>query len=57
MINWSSRPILRDTGTTDDMVYQKYVSPESKTGEYVWVQHLLNQRMSRLYMAEVEIEC
>lgn len=34
-INWTSIPLLRDTGTTVDVVCENYVSLESMTGEHV----------------------
>lgn len=54
-INGNSIPILKDTGETVNVARQNYISPESMTGEYVWVQYWLNQRMSHLPITEVEM--
>ncbi|GFR11856.1 retrovirus-related Pol polyprotein from transposon 17.6 [Trichonephila clavata] len=49
--------ILRDTGATIDVICQKYVDRDRMKGEHVWVRHLLDDRMTCLPVAEVEIEC
>ena len=56
-INGFSMPILRDTGATVDVVCQKYVSKDRMTGEHVWVQHIFDDHMTCLPVAEVDIEC
>ncbi|GFY78578.1 retrovirus-related Pol polyprotein from transposon 297 [Trichonephila inaurata madagascariensis] len=49
--------ILRDTGATVDVICQKYVDRDRMKGEHVWVRHLLDDHMTCLPVAEVEIEC
>ncbi|GFW07939.1 retrovirus-related Pol polyprotein from transposon 297 [Trichonephila clavipes] len=49
--------ILRDTGATVDVICQKYVDRDRMKGEQVWVPHLLDDHMTCLPVAEVDIEC
>ncbi|GFU52809.1 retrovirus-related Pol polyprotein from transposon 412 [Trichonephila clavipes] len=49
--------ILRDTGATVDIICQKYVDRDRMKGEHVWVPHLLDDHMTCLPIAEVDIEC
>ncbi|GFV87097.1 retrovirus-related Pol polyprotein from transposon 17.6 [Trichonephila clavipes] len=49
--------ILRDTGATVDVICQKYVDRDRMKGEQVWVRRLLDDHMTCLPVAEVDIEC
>ncbi|GFU37084.1 retrovirus-related Pol polyprotein from transposon 412 [Trichonephila clavipes] len=49
--------ILRDTGATVDVICQKYVNRDRINGEHAWVRHLLDDHMTCLPVAEVDIEC
>ncbi|GFT48831.1 retrovirus-related Pol polyprotein from transposon 17.6 [Trichonephila clavipes] len=50
-------PILRDTGASIDIICEKFTTPSMFTGENVWVQHILDEHMTCLPLAEVEIDC
>ncbi|GFU20214.1 retrovirus-related Pol polyprotein from transposon 17.6 [Trichonephila clavipes] len=56
-INGFRMSILRDTGATVDVICQKYVDRDRMIGEQVWVRHLLDDHMTCLPVAEVDIEC
>ncbi|GFS49096.1 retrovirus-related Pol polyprotein from transposon 412 [Trichonephila clavipes] len=56
-VNGFEMPILRDTGTSIDIVFEKFITPNMFTGENVWVQHILDEHMTCLPLAEVEIDC
>ncbi|GFX16129.1 retrovirus-related Pol polyprotein from transposon 412 [Trichonephila clavipes] len=49
--------ILRDTGATVNVICQKYVDRNRMKGEHVCVRHLLDDHMTCLPVAEVDIEC
>ncbi|GFV68333.1 retrovirus-related Pol polyprotein from transposon 17.6 [Trichonephila clavipes] len=51
--------ILRDTGATHtvDVIFQKYVDRDRMKGEQVWFRPLLDDHMTCLPVAEVDIEC
>ncbi|GBM48414.1 Retrovirus-related Pol polyprotein from transposon 412 [Araneus ventricosus] len=49
-------PILRDTGSSIDVVGLKVVKPEMFTGEHVWVQQPLDDAPMCLPLAEVELK-
>ncbi|GFY75942.1 uncharacterized protein TNIN_83371 [Trichonephila inaurata madagascariensis] len=50
-------PILRDTGASIDIICEKFTTPNMFTGENVWVQHILDEHMTCLCLAKVEIDC
>ncbi|GFY38306.1 retrovirus-related Pol polyprotein from transposon 412 [Trichonephila inaurata madagascariensis] len=56
-VNGFRMSILRDTGATVDVICQKYVDRNRMKGEHVCVRHLLDDHMTCLPVAEVEIEC
>ncbi|GFR33125.1 retrovirus-related Pol polyprotein from transposon 412 [Trichonephila clavata] len=56
-VNGFRMSILRDTGATVDVICQKYVGRDRMKGEHVWVRHLLDDHMTCLPVAEVDIEC
>lgn len=56
-INGYTMPILRDTGATVDVVCQKYVNRDRMTGEHVWVQHIFDDHMTCLPVAQIDVEC
>ncbi|GFY52472.1 retrovirus-related Pol polyprotein from transposon 412 [Trichonephila inaurata madagascariensis] len=49
-------PILSDTGASIDIICEKFISSNMFTGENVWVQHILDEHMTCLPLAEVEID-
>ncbi|GBL84249.1 hypothetical protein AVEN_86473-1 [Araneus ventricosus] len=53
-VNGFPMPILRDTGSSIDVVCLKVVKPEMFTGEHVWVQQPLDDAPMCLPLAEVE---
>ncbi|GBL73340.1 hypothetical protein AVEN_159369-1 [Araneus ventricosus] len=55
-VNGFAMPILRDTGSSIDVVCLKVVKPEMFTGEHVWVQQLLDDAPMCLPLAEVELK-
>ncbi|GFW28256.1 retrovirus-related Pol polyprotein from transposon 17.6 [Trichonephila clavipes] len=56
-VNGFEMPILRDTGASIDIICEKFITPNIFTGENVWVQHILDEHMACLPLAEVEIDC
>ncbi|GFY10276.1 retrovirus-related Pol polyprotein from transposon 412 [Trichonephila clavipes] len=56
-VNGFEMPILRDTGASIDIICEKFITPNILTGENVWVQHILDEHMTCLPLAEVEIDC
>ncbi|GFQ75335.1 retrovirus-related Pol polyprotein from transposon 17.6 [Trichonephila clavata] len=56
-INGIEMPILRDRGASIDIICEKFITPNMFTGENVWVQHILDEHMTCLPLAEVEIDC
>ncbi|GFT46842.1 retrovirus-related Pol polyprotein from transposon 17.6 [Trichonephila clavipes] len=56
-VNGFEIPILRDTGASIDIICEKFITPNMFTGENVWVQHILDEHMTCLPLAEVEIDC
>ncbi|GBL73995.1 hypothetical protein AVEN_230916-1 [Araneus ventricosus] len=50
-------PILRDTGASIDIICRKYITPETLTGEHVWVQQPLDVAPICLPLAEIELSC
>ncbi|GBM18286.1 hypothetical protein AVEN_147413-1 [Araneus ventricosus] len=48
--------ILRDTGTTVDIVSMNRISPEMLTGEHIWVQQPFDEKLICLPLAEVELK-
>ncbi|GFV00395.1 retrovirus-related Pol polyprotein from transposon 412 [Trichonephila clavipes] len=56
-VNGFEMPILRDTGASIDIICEKFITPNMFTGENVWVQHILDEHMTCLPLAEVEIDC
>ncbi|GFT33470.1 retrovirus-related Pol polyprotein from transposon 17.6 [Trichonephila clavipes] len=56
-VNGFRMSILRDTRVTVDVICQKYVERDRMKGEHVWVRHLLDDHMTCLPVAEVDIEC
>ncbi|GBL83953.1 hypothetical protein AVEN_100840-1 [Araneus ventricosus] len=55
-VNGFPMPILRDTGSSIDVVCLKVVKPEMFTGEHVWVQQPLDDAPMCLPLAEVELK-
>ncbi|KAG8175254.1 hypothetical protein JTE90_020787 [Oedothorax gibbosus] len=49
-------PILRDTGTSIDVVCRNRITPEMLTGENIWVQQPLDEFPVCLPLAEVELK-
>ncbi|GFV38645.1 retrovirus-related Pol polyprotein from transposon 17.6 [Trichonephila clavipes] len=49
--------IQRDAGATVDVICQKCVDRDRMKGELVWARHLLDNHMTCLPVAEVDIEC
>ncbi|GBM48669.1 hypothetical protein AVEN_150230-1 [Araneus ventricosus] len=49
-------PILRDTGTTVDIVPRNRIRPERITGEHICVQQTFNKKPIYLPLAEVELK-
>ncbi|GBL88299.1 hypothetical protein AVEN_102978-1 [Araneus ventricosus] len=49
-------PILRDTGATIDVLCQKYVNRNRMIGEHVWVQHIFDDHMACLPVAQIDVE-
>ncbi|GFX70392.1 retrovirus-related Pol polyprotein from transposon 412 [Trichonephila clavipes] len=56
-VNGFEMPILRDTGASIDIICEKFITPNMFTGENVWVQHILDEHLTCLPLAEVEIDC
>ncbi|GFR17147.1 retrovirus-related Pol polyprotein from transposon 17.6 [Trichonephila clavata] len=56
-VNGIEMPILKDTGASIDIICEKFITPNMFTGENVWVQHILDEHMTCLPLAEVEIDC
>ncbi|GFY19813.1 retrovirus-related Pol polyprotein from transposon 17.6 [Trichonephila clavipes] len=56
-VNGFEMPILRDTGASIDIICEKFITPSMFTGENVWVQHILDEHMTCLPLAEIEIDC
>ncbi|GFY42742.1 retrovirus-related Pol polyprotein from transposon 17.6 [Trichonephila inaurata madagascariensis] len=56
-VNGFEMPILKDTGASKDIICEKFITPNMFTGENVWVQHILDEHMTCLPLAEVEIDC
>ncbi|GBM97951.1 hypothetical protein AVEN_42498-1 [Araneus ventricosus] len=55
-VNGYEMPILRDTGTTIDIVCRNRTKPEMLTGENIWVQQPFDEAPICLPLAEVELE-
>ncbi|CAL1262547.1 unnamed protein product [Larinioides sclopetarius] len=55
-VNGFEMPILRDTGTTIDIVCRNKIKPEMLTGESIWVQQPFDESPICLPLAEVELE-
>ncbi|GFS40741.1 uncharacterized protein TNIN_145351 [Trichonephila inaurata madagascariensis] len=55
-VNGIEMPIFRDTGASIDIIYEKFITPNMFTDENVWVQHILDEHMTCLPLAEVEID-
>ncbi|GBM14211.1 hypothetical protein AVEN_167298-1 [Araneus ventricosus] len=49
-------PILRDTGTTVDIVSRNRIRPEMLTGEQIWVQQTFDEKPICWSLAEVELK-
>ncbi|GBN01094.1 hypothetical protein AVEN_198806-1 [Araneus ventricosus] len=49
-------PILRDTGTTIDIVCRNRIRPEKLTGEHIWIQQPFDEAPICLPWAEVELK-
>ncbi|GFR05001.1 retrovirus-related Pol polyprotein from transposon 297 [Trichonephila clavata] len=49
--------VTKSVGATVDVICQKYVGRDRMKGEHVWVRHLLDDHMTCLPVAEVDIEC
>ncbi|GFU95215.1 SCAN box domain-containing protein [Trichonephila clavipes] len=56
-VNGIEMPILRDTGTTLDLICKKYVKPSMFINETVWIRTPLEETTVCLPMAEVELDC
>ncbi|GFW65671.1 retrovirus-related Pol polyprotein from transposon 17.6 [Trichonephila clavipes] len=56
-VNGFEMPILRDTRASIDIICEKFITPNMFTGENVWVQQILDEHMTCLPLAEVEIDC
>ncbi|KAG8198845.1 hypothetical protein JTE90_015065 [Oedothorax gibbosus] len=54
-VNGREITVLRDTGSTIDVVCRKYVLPDSYTGEIVWVKQPLDVNPIALPLAVVEL--
>ncbi|GFV56650.1 uncharacterized protein TNCV_4283131 [Trichonephila clavipes] len=50
-------PVLRETGASLDIGCEKYAAPEMFTGEHASIKHILDNGMTCLCPAELEIEC
>ncbi|GFW01805.1 uncharacterized protein TNCV_60571 [Trichonephila clavipes] len=50
-------PVLRETGASLDIGCEKYAAPEMFTGEHASIKHILDNGMTCLRPAELEIEC
>ncbi|GBN13017.1 hypothetical protein AVEN_228098-1 [Araneus ventricosus] len=55
-VNGFKMPILRDTGTTIDIVCRNRIRPEIFTGEHIWVQQLFYEATICLPLEEVELK-
>ncbi|KAF8773121.1 Retrovirus-related Pol polyprotein like [Argiope bruennichi] len=55
-VNGSSMSILRDTGSSIDVICLKVVKPEMFTGEHVWMQQPLDEGPICLPLVEVELK-
>ncbi|GFY74948.1 uncharacterized protein TNIN_110761 [Trichonephila inaurata madagascariensis] len=51
-VNLFEMPILRDTGASIDIIYEKFTTPNMFTGENVWVQHILDELMTAAKLLE-----
>ncbi|GBM31324.1 hypothetical protein AVEN_91314-1 [Araneus ventricosus] len=49
-------PILRDAGTTIDIVSRNRIRPEMLTGEHIWVQQPFNEAPICLPLEKVELK-
>ncbi|GFW63398.1 uncharacterized protein TNCV_400641 [Trichonephila clavipes] len=50
-------PVLKETGASLDIGCEKYAAPEMFTGEHASMEHILDNGMTCLRPAELEIEC
>ncbi|GFV70940.1 hypothetical protein TNCV_4164871 [Trichonephila clavipes] len=50
-------PVLRKTGASLDIGCEKYAAPEMFIGEHASIKHILDNGMTCLRPAELEIEC
>ncbi|GBN55193.1 hypothetical protein AVEN_130141-1 [Araneus ventricosus] len=55
-VNGFKMPILRDTGTTIDIVPRNRIRPKMFTGEQIWVQQQLVEKHIYFPLAEVELK-
>ncbi|GBO03943.1 hypothetical protein AVEN_240120-1 [Araneus ventricosus] len=55
-VNGFKMLILRDTGTTADIVPRNRIRPEMITGEHIWVQQTFDEKPICLPLAEVELK-
>ncbi|KAG8198442.1 hypothetical protein JTE90_022180 [Oedothorax gibbosus] len=55
-VNGFFMPILRDTGTSIDVMCRNRITPEMLTGENIWVQQPLDEFPVCLPLAEVELK-
>ncbi|GFS69548.1 hypothetical protein TNCV_3894081 [Trichonephila clavipes] len=49
--------VLRETGASLDIGCEKYAAPEMFTGDHASIKHILDNGMTCLRPAELEIEC
>ncbi|GFW32285.1 hypothetical protein TNCV_674441 [Trichonephila clavipes] len=50
-------PVLKDIEASLDIGCEKYAAPEMFTGEHASIKHILDNGMTCLHPAELEIEC
>ncbi|GBL87329.1 hypothetical protein AVEN_270576-1 [Araneus ventricosus] len=55
-INGFEMPILRDIGTTVDIVSRNRIRPEMLTGEQIWVQQTFYEKPICLPLVEIELK-
>ncbi|GFY22446.1 SCAN box domain-containing protein [Trichonephila clavipes] len=56
-VNGIEMPILRDTGSTLDLICKNYVKPSMFINETVWIRTPLEETAVCLPMAEIELDC
>lgn len=49
-------PILRDTGSTVDVVCHKYIDRDRMTGQHIWVQHMFDDHLRFLPVSPIDVK-